>query len=143
MQVGAEFTLLGLAQHRRHHAPANDEATDVGALGLLDEFLHEEIGVQVAERLDDRLGRLVGFAQHDAATLRALRELDTTGAPPTRPTRSAVSSGAYAKPVTGMPMPLRASSWWARSLSRERVIATDSLSEYTPCISNWRTTAAP
>ena len=40
-------------------------------------------------------------------------------------------------------MPRRDSSWVARSLSRERVIATDSLTGNTPIISNWRSTAVP
>jgi hypothetical protein len=49
----------------------------------------------------------------------------------------------WAKPVTGSPMPLRASSWSDRSLSRDRLMACDSLAVNTPIISNWRTTAVP
>ncbi len=69
--------------------------------------------------------------------------LITSGAPPTMLIRSGMSSGEWAKPVTGRPMPRRDSSCRARSLSRERVIATDSLSGNTPIISNWRSTAEP
>ncbi|MNN89313.1 hypothetical protein D3C81_2071140 [compost metagenome] len=54
-----------------------------------------------------------------------------------------MSSGEWAKPVTGRPMPLRDSSCSERSLSRERLMATDSLSGNTPIISNWRSTAQP
>ena len=53
--------------------------------------------------------------------------LMTRGAPPTMSMRSPTSSGECAKPVTGRPMPLRASNCSERSLSRERLIATDSL----------------
>ncbi len=49
----------------------------------------------------------------------------------------------WAKPVTGSPMPSRASSCSERSLSRERLMACDSLAGKTPIISNWRTTAVP
>ena len=71
------------------------------------------------------------------------RSLITDGAPPTNWSRSPTSSGERAKPVTGIPMPLRASSWRLRSLSRARLMATDSLRQKTPIISNCRTTAAP
>ncbi|CSC55994.1 Uncharacterised protein [Vibrio cholerae] len=53
--------------------------------------------------------------------------LITTGAPPTISSKSLTSSGLLAKPVMGMPMPRRESNCMERSLSRERVIATDSL----------------
>ena len=69
--------------------------------------------------------------------------LITSGAPLTIAIRSGMSSGEWAKPVTGRPMPLRDSSCSERSLSRERLIATDSLSGNTPIISNWRSTAQP
>ncbi len=51
----------------------------------------------------------------------------TSGAPPTMAIKSLVSSGEWAMPVTGRSMPWRASSCNERSLSRARVIATDSL----------------
>ncbi|MCY1268567.1 hypothetical protein D9M70_170430 [compost metagenome] len=69
--------------------------------------------------------------------------LITSGAPLTMRIRSGMSSGEWAKPVTGRPMPLRDSSCSERSLSRERLMATDSLSGNTPIISNWRNTAQP
>ncbi len=69
--------------------------------------------------------------------------LITSGAPPTMLIRSGMSSGEWAKPVTGRPTPLRDSSCRERSLSREREIATDSLTGNTPIISNWRSTAVP
>ncbi len=71
------------------------------------------------------------------------RTLITRGAPLTIRIRSGTSSGEWAKPVTGRPMPLRESSCRERSLSRERLMATLSLSGKTPCISNWRNTAQP
>ncbi len=65
------------------------------------------------------------------------------GAPLTILIRSWVSSGLCANPVTGSPMPLRDNSCRDLSLSRDRVMATDSLSGHTPIISNCRSTAVP
>ena len=62
--------------------------------------------------------------------------LITSGAPLTMVIRSGMSSGEWAKPVTGRPMPLRDSSCSERSLSRERVMPTLSLSTVTFIISN-------
>ena len=50
---------------------------------------------------------------------------------------------ASVNPVTGKPRPRRDNSCSERNLSRERAIATDSLSGKTPIISNWRNTAQP
>ncbi|MNH33353.1 hypothetical protein D3C79_938590 [compost metagenome] len=69
--------------------------------------------------------------------------LITRGAPLTIWIKSGMSSGEWAKPVIGRPMPRRDSNCSERSLSRERAMATDSLSGYTPIISNWRNTAHP
>ncbi|MNB84157.1 hypothetical protein D3C75_310070 [compost metagenome] len=69
--------------------------------------------------------------------------LITSGAPLTISIRSGMSSGEWAKPVTGKPIPRRDSNCSERSLSRERAMATDSLSGNTPIISNWRSTAQP
>ena len=69
--------------------------------------------------------------------------LMTTGAPPTSLMTSSALRGPCAKAVTGRPMPARARSCSARSLSRERPMATLSFSGNTPCISNCRSTARP
>ena len=53
--------------------------------------------------------------------------LITTGAPPTFLIKSDTLSGRLAKPVLGMPIPLRDSNCRDLSLSRLRLIATDSL----------------
>ena len=69
--------------------------------------------------------------------------LMTKGAPPHILISSPVASVWWAKPVTGRPMPRLARIWSERSLSRERAMATESLSEKTFIISNCRTTALP
>ncbi|MNE39837.1 hypothetical protein D3C80_1338120 [compost metagenome] len=69
--------------------------------------------------------------------------LITNGAPLTISIRSGMSSGEWANPVTGKPIPRRDNNCSERSLSRERAMATDSLSGNTPIISNWRSTAQP
>jgi hypothetical protein len=69
--------------------------------------------------------------------------LTTTGGPPTVSSNPSMSLVEWANPVTGRPMPLRASSCSARSLSRARLMACESLAVNTPIISNCRTTAAP
>src|SRR5690606_10327437 len=45
VQVGAELATWRLPAHGRHHLAADHEAADVRALGLADEFLHQEVGV--------------------------------------------------------------------------------------------------
>ncbi|MNJ04481.1 hypothetical protein D3C73_1652720 [compost metagenome] len=52
----------------------------------------------------------------------------TSGAPLTIWIRSGMSSGEWANPVMGRPMPRRDNNCNERSLSRERAMATDSLS---------------
>jgi hypothetical protein len=54
--------------------------------------------------------------------------LMTSGAPPASFSTSSVCFGSWAKVVTGRPMPSRARSCIERSLSRERPMATLSLS---------------
>src|ERR1700761_9435234 len=55
MQIGAKFAWAGDALHGGNHLATNDEATQVASLGLADEFLHQEIGVEATESLDDAL----------------------------------------------------------------------------------------
>ena len=69
--------------------------------------------------------------------------LITTGAPPTFLIKSFALSGLLAKPVRGRPIPLRDNNCNERNLSRERLIATDSLILKVPIISNCRATAVP
>ncbi len=69
--------------------------------------------------------------------------LITNGEPPTSLMRSSVNLVEWAKPVTGRPIPLRASSCRLRNLSRERLMATDSFRQKTSIISNCRTTEVP
>ena len=76
VEVGAELALLALALHGGDDLVADHEAADVGAAGLLDELLHQDVGVEPAEGLDDRLGGLRGLGQHHADALGALEQLD-------------------------------------------------------------------
>ncbi len=76
MQVGAKLSFGRLALHRGDHLVADDEATDVGAAGLLDVLLHHDVGLHAHEGLDHRLGGLVGLGQHHADALGALQQLD-------------------------------------------------------------------
>ena len=69
--------------------------------------------------------------------------LITSGVPPTMLISPSMSLVELANPVTGRPTPRRESSCRPRSLSRERLMACDSLAEKTPIISNCRTTAVP
>ena len=65
-----------------------------------------------------------------------VRPSTTTGAPPAILRTSSVCFASLAKAVTGRPSPSRARICNERSLSRERPIATDSLSDHTPIISS-------
>ena len=79
MQVGAELARLARAHHAGHDLAADDQRADVGAAGLLDVLLHQDVHVGGAERLDDRLGRGRRLGQDHAAALRALEQLDDAG----------------------------------------------------------------
>src|SRR5205814_555692 len=57
MQIGAELAHLARAHHAGDDLAADDEHADVVAARLLDVFLHEDVHVGGAERLDDGLGR--------------------------------------------------------------------------------------
>jgi hypothetical protein len=76
VEVRTELAFAPLAFHRRHHAVADDQASDVGAACLFDELLGEDVGVEAAEGLDDRLGGLGGLGQDDPDPLGALDQLD-------------------------------------------------------------------
>ena len=76
MQVGSEIAFLALAQHRGHHPVADHKTANVLAFGLLDELLYQDVGVELAERLYDAFGGLVGLAQHHALALGPFQEFD-------------------------------------------------------------------
>ena len=76
MQVGAEIALGRLPPHRRNHPAAHHETAQIRAFGLGDEFLHQEIGVQPAQRFNDAARSRQLLGQHHARALGALVELD-------------------------------------------------------------------
>ena len=69
--------------------------------------------------------------------------LITCGGGPSIDSRSPVSSGLSPNTVVGRPMCSAASSWWQRSLSRARRIASEELGVTEFISSNWRSTAEP
>jgi hypothetical protein len=79
VEVGPELAGGALALHGGDDAVADDEGADVGALGLLDEFLDEDVDVEAAERLDDGGGGLLGLGEDDADALGALEQFDDEG----------------------------------------------------------------
>ncbi len=106
MQVGAELALGALPNHGRHHLVAHDQHPQVGAAGLLDVFLHEQVRFEATERLDDALGGLLGFAQHHAHALRALEELDDHRRPADGPDKVLGLLGLVCKRRLGQAQPL-------------------------------------
>ena len=76
MQVGTEFTFRALTLHGGNHLVTDDKATDIGATGLLDEFLHQDVGFQPHEGFDHAFRSLTGFRQHNTNALGALQKLD-------------------------------------------------------------------
>ena len=64
------------AFHRRDDLAADHQRADIGAAGLLDELLHQDVHVGAAERFDHRFRRAVGIGQHHADALGALEQLD-------------------------------------------------------------------
>jgi hypothetical protein len=65
------------------------------------------------------------------------------GGPPTSARAASMWAEVFVQTVMGMSRSLRVRSCIARSLSRERAMATAWLSTGTPIMSNWRTTARP
>jgi len=118
-----------LAHHRGDDPPADHEAADVGALRLLDELLDEEVGVESTKAsITDSAALSVSHSTMPRPCVPSV-SFTTTGALPTMPRRSLVSSGECAKPGHRHADALARQQLVPRSLSRERVIATDSLSE--------------
>jgi hypothetical protein len=76
VDVGAELARRCGALHGGHHPVADHEGADVAAAGLLDELLDQDVGVELPEGADHRLGGLLGLGQHDAHALGALEQLD-------------------------------------------------------------------
>ena len=79
MEVGPELALGGRALDGGHHLAADHEAAQIRAAGLLDELLHQQVGVEALEGIDDALGRLLGFGQHHALALGPLQQLHDQG----------------------------------------------------------------
>src|SRR5690606_13097256 len=73
MYIGAEFPWSRCALYGGNHFAVDHKATDVFALGLLDEFLDKNIGVEAFERIDNTFSRLVGFRQHHPSPLGAFQ----------------------------------------------------------------------
>jgi hypothetical protein len=76
VKVGPELPGRALPAHGGDDPVADHEGANVGAAGLLDVLLHQDVGVELAERCYHRLGRLAGLGQHHAHALGALGELD-------------------------------------------------------------------
>ncbi|MOA03559.1 hypothetical protein D3C78_1230710 [compost metagenome] len=74
VQVGAKLPRLGLTTHGRHHLATHHHAANVGAIGLADVLLHQDVVVGLDEGLDHALGRLLGLAQHHAYPLGPLQQ---------------------------------------------------------------------
>ncbi len=82
VQVGAKLPRLGLAAHGGHHLAVDHQAADIGAVGLADVLLHQDVVVGLDKGLDDALGGLLGLAQHHANPLGALQQLHHQGGAP-------------------------------------------------------------
>lgn len=61
MRIVTAFTFRCPAFHCRYHAFADDTTADIGAAGLLDEFLHQAIGAQPEKSLDNAFRGLFWF----------------------------------------------------------------------------------
>src|SRR5690606_1367012 len=69
MQVGAELSWHGLALHGGYYLVSHYKTANVGARSFLDELLHQKVGFQSAEGIDQALGSLVGFSQNHTIAL--------------------------------------------------------------------------
>jgi hypothetical protein len=75
VEVRPELAGTALPLHGGDHPAADHERPDVGTLGLLDELLDQDVGIELAEGGDHRLGRLLGLGQHHPQSLGALEQL--------------------------------------------------------------------
>src|SRR3546814_10650203 len=71
MQVRAKLAGTSRTLHRCHHFAADHETTDVAALRLAHEFLHQKIGIEPAKCFNHRRCGVRGFGQHHALALRS------------------------------------------------------------------------
>ena len=76
VEVRAELAFFTLAFHGGDDFVTDDEAADIGTTRFLDEFLSHDIGIETAKGFDDRLCGGLGFCEHDADALSALKQLD-------------------------------------------------------------------
>jgi len=76
MEVGAKFAGRALSLHRSHDLAPHYQCPEVGATGFADVLLDQEVGVQLTEGTDHRLGGLSCLGQHHSHTLGALEQLD-------------------------------------------------------------------
>lgn len=79
VEVAAEIIIKGLAFHAGDDARANDEGANVGAGGLFDVFLEENVSavfVVEVEGLEGGLGGFFGFGEDNAVAVGARGELN-------------------------------------------------------------------
>ncbi len=79
MQVGPEFSRLGLASHRGDDSTPDDDGAQVAPVGLGDVLLQDDVLAHGPERLEKRGHRLGRLGDHGADALRALLELHDAG----------------------------------------------------------------
>src|SRR5579864_2263108 len=76
VEIAAELSLDRLAGHRGDHLPADHDGAKVGAPGLLDEGLDEDVLLQRVHRLEHRLRGFHRLGEDDAGALAPLEQLE-------------------------------------------------------------------
>ena len=85
VQIGAKVTLRTRASHRSHNLTTNHKTADILTRSFFHKVLNEKIRFQPAKRINNRLGRLLGFRQDNALALRALQKFHNQRRGPHKP----------------------------------------------------------
>ncbi len=76
MQVGPKIILGARAHHRRDDFAADHKNPNVAIARFFDKFLHQDIHICAAKRLDHRFCRPRGIAQNNANALRSFEQFN-------------------------------------------------------------------
>jgi hypothetical protein len=129
-EIRAEFAALRFAHHAGNHFAANHETTYIGAIRLFDELLHKKVFIKITESVDHALRSLLGFSKDNTFALRALKELDYERCPTHKFDQFRGHFGGMRETAHGHSYnPCAQAIAGARSLSRDRDIATDSFKQ--------------
>src|ERR1044071_8492107 len=76
MKVGTEITFCTLTTHSPHSLSVDNKRTDVGAFGLCNELLNENVHFYIEECLNHRFSGVARFSENNSDALRSFKQFD-------------------------------------------------------------------